>query len=48
MIILDRLDIDTDSVTRGTGCAIKPAGACKGEIRVPLLLRDQMTAAGQQ
>ena len=35
-MILDRLDIDADSFAAGTGWAIKPEGACKGEICVPL------------
>jgi hypothetical protein len=35
-VILDRLDIDTDSFAAGTGWAIKPEGACKGEVCVPL------------
>jgi hypothetical protein len=36
IVILDRLDIDADSFARGTGWAIKPEGACKGEVCVPL------------
>ena len=35
-MILDGLDIDADTFTRGTGWAIKPEGACKGDICVPL------------
>jgi hypothetical protein len=35
-MILDRLDIDADSFTAGTGWAIKPEGACKGDLCVPL------------
>lgn len=35
-MILDRLDIDTDSFAAGTGWVIKPEGACKGEVCVPL------------
>jgi hypothetical protein len=35
-MILDRLDIDADAFAAGTGWAVKPAGACKGEICVPL------------
>jgi hypothetical protein len=35
-MILDTLDIDTDSFTAGTGWEIKPEGACKGEVCVPL------------
>jgi len=37
-MILDRLDIGADSFAAGTGWAIKPEGACKGEICVPLPL----------
>jgi hypothetical protein len=35
-MILDRLDIDADSFTAGTGWVIKPEGACKGEVCVPV------------
>ncbi len=35
-MIIDRLDIDADSFAAGTGWAIKPEGACKGETCVPL------------
>jgi hypothetical protein len=35
-MILDRLDIDADTFAEGTGWAIKPQGACKGEVCVPL------------
>jgi hypothetical protein len=35
-VILNRLDIGADSFAAGTGWAIKPEGACKGEICVPL------------
>jgi hypothetical protein len=35
-MILDTLDIDVSAFERGTGWAIKPQGACKGEICVPL------------
>ena len=35
-MILDRLEIGADSFAAGTGWAIKPEGACKGEICVPL------------
>lgn len=35
-MILDRLDIDADTFRRGTGWEIKPEGACKGEVCVPL------------
>jgi hypothetical protein len=35
-MILDQLDIDTTTFERGTGWEIKPQGACKGEVCVPL------------
>jgi hypothetical protein len=35
-VILDRLDISPDAFQAGTGWEIKPEGACKGEICVPL------------
>ena len=35
-MILERLDIDTATFERGTGWAINPEGACKGDICVPL------------
>jgi hypothetical protein len=35
-MILDRLDIDADTFTAGTDWAIKPEGACKGDVCVPL------------
>lgn len=35
-MILDRLDIDADQFAAGTGWEIKPEGACKGEVCVPL------------
>jgi len=35
-MILDRLDIAADTFTAGTGWAIKPEGACKGDVCVPL------------
>ena len=35
-MILDRLDIGADAFAAGTGWEIKPEGACKGEICVPL------------
>ena len=35
-MILDRLDIDAAAFTAATGWVIKPEGACKGEICVPL------------
>lgn len=35
-MILDRLDIDEDTFHAATGWEIKPEGACKGEMCVPL------------
>jgi hypothetical protein len=35
-VILDRLDISPDEFHAGTGWEIKPEGACKGEVCVPL------------
>jgi hypothetical protein len=35
-MIVDRLDIDADAFQAGTGWTIKPEGACKGEVCVPL------------
>jgi hypothetical protein len=35
-MLLDRLDITADEFQKGTGWAIKPEGACKGEMCVPL------------
>ena len=35
-MILDRIDIRADEFAAATGWAIKPEGACKGEICVPL------------
>jgi hypothetical protein len=35
-MILDALDVDADSFREGTGWEIKPEGACKGEVCVPL------------
>jgi hypothetical protein len=35
-VILDRLDITATEFEAGTGWAIKPEGACKGEVCVPL------------
>jgi hypothetical protein len=35
-VILDRLTLDPDAFETRTGWAIKPEGACKGDICVPL------------
>lgn len=35
-MIVDRLDIDAEAFQRATGWEIKPEGACKAEVCVPL------------
>lgn len=35
-MLLDRLDVSPDEFTRLTGWEIKPEGACKGDVCVPL------------
>jgi hypothetical protein len=35
-VILDSLDLSTEQFAAGTGWQIKPEGACKGELCVPL------------
>jgi hypothetical protein len=35
-MILDTLDIDSDTFAAGTGWQIRPEGACKGDVCVPL------------
>jgi hypothetical protein len=35
-MLLDRLDISPDEFTRLTGWEIKPEGACRGDVCVPL------------
>ena len=35
-MIVDRLDIGADQFSQGTGWEIKPEGACKAEVCVPL------------
>jgi hypothetical protein len=35
-MLLDRLDITADDFHKGTGWEIKPEGACKGDVCVPL------------
>jgi hypothetical protein len=35
-VILDELEISAEQFTAGTGWKIKPEGACKGEVCVPL------------
>ena len=35
-MIIDRLDVSTDEFAAATGWEIKPQGACKGDLCVPL------------
>jgi hypothetical protein len=35
-MILDRLDVDPDAFAARTGWVLKPEGACKGDLCVPL------------
>jgi hypothetical protein len=42
-MIVDRLDIDAAAFGAATGWQIKPEGACKGDVCVPL---DQSAGAG--
>lgn len=35
-MIVDRLDIDADAFEAATGWELKPEGACKGDVCVPL------------
>jgi hypothetical protein len=45
-VILDRLDVDADALARRTGWVVKPEGACKGDVCVPLP-DDVWTADGR-
>jgi hypothetical protein len=45
-VILTSLNIDHDEFERTTGWALKPQGACKGEICVPLLTTPDKVDAG--
>jgi hypothetical protein len=47
-MILDTLDISTDEFHAGTGWEIKPQGACKGEVCVPLSGGFSLTAAAER
>ncbi len=47
-MILDRLDLDSDAFQAGTGWEIKPEGACKGEVCVPLSGDFELTDAAQR
>jgi hypothetical protein len=35
-VILDRLDVTDDELTAATGWSVKPQGACRGDVCVPL------------
>jgi hypothetical protein len=39
-MLLDRLELSPDEFTRRSGWEIKPEGACKGEVCVPLARSD--------
>lgn len=39
-MILDALDLTSEQFTAGTGWELKPEGACKGEVCVPLGQHD--------
>lgn len=47
-VILDRLDIDADTFHAGTGWMIKPEGACKGEVCVPLAGQFDLTSGAER
>jgi len=42
-VILEQLVIDPDRFEAGTGWTIKPEGACKGDVCVPLPDRDDVS-----
>jgi hypothetical protein len=44
-MILDRLDVDARAFQSGTGWEIKPEGACKGDVCVPLPGGFEFTSA---
>jgi hypothetical protein len=47
-MILDQLDTDAGAFTAGTGWEIKPEGACKGDVCVPLPDGFDVTTAAQR
>jgi hypothetical protein len=47
-VLLDRLDISADDFSAGTGWEIKPEGACKGEVCVPLPHGFDLTDAARR
>ena len=47
-MILDELQVDTETFRDGTGWEIKPEGACKGEMCVPLPGGFDLAAAAER
>lgn len=47
-MILEQLDIDADAFREGTGWDIKPEGACKGDVCVPLPGGFDVTSTAQR
>ena len=47
-MLVDSLTIDADAFHQGTGWEIKPEGACKGEVCVPLAGDFDLTSAAQR
>ena len=47
-MILDQLALDADTFQAGTGWEIKPEGACKGEVCVPLPGGFELTATAER
>jgi len=47
-MILNTLEVDTDTFAAGTGWEIKPQGACKGEVCVPLPDGFSLTGAAER
>lgn len=45
-MITESFDLTADDFAAGTGWEIKPQGACKGEVCVPLLSQGDFDAAG--
>jgi hypothetical protein len=43
-MILDTLDVDIDAFSAGTGWQIRPEGACKGDVCVPLPTGFELTS----
>ncbi len=47
-MLLDRLDVTPEAFRSGTGWEIKPEGACKGEVCVPLPGGFAVTTAAER